>query len=220
MMDWQQLQHLQHTLGWLMERLDRRPLRERQLMLGGLLALTLWCACANGLEPACAHWAAARLGAQQVQAEQAALQQQRAEAQAQARAAAQSLTAELDAWRQRVHQSEALLAQRGGQLMPAREMVGMLDALLRQHRELTLLSLNKLPENTISEALPGTLYRHGVELQVQGSYADLLAYCRALEALPQHLLWGDMSLAADDYPRVRLTLNVYTLSQDKSWLKL
>ena len=218
MMDWQ---HLRHVLGWLMERLDRRPARERRLMLAVLLLITLWCAHANFLSPALAHWGAARLNAQGLEAEQAVLQQQRAEAQMQARAAAQNLVTELEALRQQVHTSEALLAQRGGQLVPASAMVGMLDSLLKQHRELTLLSLRNLPESALSGASnAATLYRHGVELQVQGSYADLLAYCRAMEALPHHLMWGDMSLSADDYPRVRLTLNVYTLSQDKPWLKL
>lgn len=64
------------------------------------------------------------------------------------------------------------------------------------------------------------LYRHGVELTVRGSYLDMLAYMQALEAMPTQVFWGGASLDAQQYPDVRLTLTVYTLSLDKTWLKL
>ena len=58
----------------------------------------------------------------------------------------------------------------------------------------------------------------GVDLEVEGSYEALLAYCQALEALPQHVLWGGMHLKADRHPRLVLTLRLYTLSPDRNWL--
>lgn len=70
-------------------------------------------------------------------------------------------------------------------------------------------------------AAPVTLlYRHGVELTVRGSYLDMLAYMQALEAMPTQVFWGGALLDAQQYPDVRLTLTVYTLSLDKTWLKL
>lgn len=66
----------------------------------------------------------------------------------------------------------------------------------------------------------GGLYRHGVELQLEGSYADLLAYLQAMEALPQRMLWGSASLQVDQHPRCVLTLRVHTLSRDPHWLEL
>jgi MSHA biogenesis protein MshJ len=67
---------------------------------------------------------------------------------------------------------------------------------------------------------PDVLYRHGVELTVRGSYLDMVDYMQALESLPTQLFWGKAQLEAEDYPNVRLTLTLYTLSLDPKWMKL
>ncbi|MEV4781001.1 hypothetical protein [Burkholderia sp. LMU1-1-1.1] len=64
------------------------------------------------------------------------------------------------------------------------------------------------------------LYRHGVEIVLQGSYLDMISYMAALEALPVQLFWGKASLDAQQYPNSRLTLTLYTLSLDQKWMKL
>ena len=64
------------------------------------------------------------------------------------------------------------------------------------------------------------LYRHGVEIVLQGSYLDMVTYMDALEALPVQLFWGKASLDAQEYPNSRLTLTLYTLSLDQKWMKL
>lgn len=71
-------------------------------------------------------------------------------------------------------------------------------------------------------AAPGgvSLYRHGVELQLEGSFGDLLAYLKALEAMPQHLLWGAMQMQVQQHPQVLLTLRVYTVSRERHGLEL
>jgi MSHA biogenesis protein MshJ len=70
-------------------------------------------------------------------------------------------------------------------------------------------------------ALPGQLlYRHGVEITVEGAYLDMVNYMNALEAMPTQLFWGKASLEVPQYPRARLTLTLYTLSLDQKWMKL
>jgi len=64
------------------------------------------------------------------------------------------------------------------------------------------------------------LYRHGVELVLQGSYLDMVAYMEALEHLPVQLFWGKAVLEADSYPVAKLSLTLYTLSLDDKWMKL
>jgi len=64
------------------------------------------------------------------------------------------------------------------------------------------------------------LYRHGVEIVLQGSYLDMVNYMDALEALPTQLFWGKAKLDAGQYPDSRLTLTLYTLSLDQKWMKL
>lgn len=64
------------------------------------------------------------------------------------------------------------------------------------------------------------LYRHGVEMVLQGSYLDMVAYMEALERLPVQLFWGKAQLEAGSYPVAKLTLTLYTLSLDDKWMKL
>lgn len=76
----------------------------------------------------------------------------------------------------------------------------------------------------VSAAVPGSpaalLYRHGVELTVEGQWPDLVAYLQALETMPQRVLWGDLVLKVEQHPRTLLTLRVYTLSLDRGWLEI
>ena len=64
------------------------------------------------------------------------------------------------------------------------------------------------------------LYRHGVQLELQGSYLDMVSYMEALERMPSQLFWGKATLEAQEYPKARLTLTLYTLSLDTKWISL
>jgi MSHA biogenesis protein MshJ len=76
-------------------------------------------------------------------------------------------------------------------------------------------------EGTAAVALPAQLlYRHGVEITVEGAYLDMVNYMSALEAMPTQLFWGKAALDVPQYPRARLTLTLYTLSLDQKWMKL
>ena len=64
------------------------------------------------------------------------------------------------------------------------------------------------------------LYRHGVELTLEGGWSDLLAYLQALETMPRRVLWGGVSMKVEQYPKVVLTVRLYTLSLDRGWLEI
>ena len=81
-------------------------------------------------------------------------------------------------------------------------------------------SATPTPPQTPSPNHTAALYRHGVELTIEGSYADVVAYLLAVEALPQHILWGGLQLKVEQHPKVVVTLRLYTLSQDRSWLEI
>lgn len=77
------------------------------------------------------------------------------------------------------------------------------------------------PPATATTIEGAPLYRHGVEITVEGSYGDLMAWLFSLENLPgPRLLWGGVKLNVDQHPTVRLSLTVYTLSLDRAWLEL
>jgi MSHA biogenesis protein MshJ len=124
-------------------------------------------------------------------------------------------------------------------MVPAERMNGVLEQILRAHRGLRLKSLRTLGEGAAEPAgavvaVPAAgaavapvvaapvqlLHRHGVELVVQGSYPDMVAYMGALEGMQGQLFWGRASLSADTWPEATLTLTLYTINLDQKWLKL
>jgi MSHA biogenesis protein MshJ len=144
--------------------------------------------------------------------------------------------------------SEELRTMQKG-LVPADRIAPLLETILRANGRLKLVSLKTLPATTLTDAAapatpatapatpapaagapaagtplvvkaPDLLYRHGVELTLRGSYLDMVDYMHALETLPTQLFWGKAQLDAEDYPNVRLTLTLYTLSLDPKWMKL
>lgn len=125
------------------------------------------------------------------------------------------------------------LKQFGTSLVRPEDMNGLLERLLAKQSGLRLLSLKTLPPQSVlgqkeqakdSDGKPiersFDLYRHGVEIRLEGSYGQLQAYLTQLEKLPQRLLWGQLDYRVVEYPRSEMTLTVYTLSPDKTWLTL
>jgi MSHA biogenesis protein MshJ len=119
-------------------------------------------------------------------------------------------------------------------LVPPDQMAKLLEGMLSRDRGLQLVSLRKLPARRFEA--PGApkadaagtakaaaqpergIYQHSFELTVQGSYADLSSYLARLEKLPWQMFWGKVSVDAEHYPVIVLTLTVHTLSLDKAWL--
>jgi MSHA biogenesis protein MshJ len=136
---------------------------------------------------------------------------------------------------------DGLMAVQKGLVAPDK-IAPVLEHLLRGNGKLKLVSMKTLPVTGLNEAAqsaavaPGAtaapaanpappkprelLYRHGVEVVVQGSYLDMVSYMTALETLPVQLFWGKARLDAGQYPNSRLTLTLYTLSLDQKWMKL
>lgn len=61
-------------------------------------------------------------------------------------------------------------------------------------------------------------FMHPVELVIEGRYLDILAYTRALEALPWRFYWHRLDLQTTAYPLNRVRIELSTLSLDEAWL--
>ena len=136
-----------------------------------------------------------------------------------------------DALRKQIEELDRNMQGMQKELVPPDQMPKLLDGMLARDRGLQLLALRTLPVQrfeisgtTQATITPGTaqsergIYQHSFELIVQGSYADLHDYLARLEKLPWHMFWGKVSLEADNYPNLKVTLTVHTLSLDKAWL--
>lgn len=59
---------------------------------------------------------------------------------------------------------------------------------------------------------------HPVEIVVEGSYLDVLAYLKALEGLEWRFYWKVLDLETKRYPTNRVRIELSTLSMDKDWI--
>jgi MSHA biogenesis protein MshJ len=135
-------------------------------------------------------------------------------------------------------------------LVPPEKMAALLEDILKHNGQLRLLSLRTLPVTMLNEPeasaakagaakteastasasqsasdkqqekAAGAIYKHGVEITVQGRYLDMMDYMTQLESMPWQVFWGKAKLSVDEYPKATLTLTLYTLSLDKKWLQL
>lgn len=106
----------------------------------------------------------------------------------------------------------------------------LLGELLAQNPRLRLVSMKTLPattalENKADPSKKGSVstslvYRHGVQMVVEGNYHDLLQYLETLEKLPWRMVWGAAELKVDEYPKIVLSMTLYTLSLEKIWLSI
>lgn len=79
----------------------------------------------------------------------------------------------------------------------------------------------RTPSATASSlASAANLYRHGIEITLAGSYLDLLAYLGKVGEGPRRFLWGEARLVSERYPTCLLTMKLYTLSLEPTWLAL
>lgn len=191
----------------------------------GLLLLTFW------VDPAAKHVAALRAQMTTQQTELTALQGQIASTKSQLSDPDAANRKALDELRARLTGVDDQIGRLDEKLVPPQQMGKLLQRVLTHHRGLTLVSLRSMPPEPLlappsdkgaagkeSVMLRENIFRHGLEIKVAGSYADLLAYVAELESAPQRLLWGGVSLAVIAYPRSELTLTVYTLSRERDWL--
>lgn len=155
--------------------------------------------------------------------------------------------AQLKALTNQLQLTDAEFAQVQRSLVAPHEMGQLLESLLRSHSGLQLVGLRSVPVMSVTELMSGPasataatpavssasqpaaghaakdaawLYRHGVEVTVQGSYADMQAYLAALEKLPRRVYWGELRLDARQWPANLMTVTVYTISLEKTWWRV
>ena len=138
-----------------------------------------------------------------------------------------------------VYDSELRSMQQG--LVPPDKMVKVLEDMLNRESRVRLVKLRSLPAAALVEratdgaAKPAQVaagaatdkpvattknlvYKHGLELTVEGNYLDLAEYQARLEKLPWRMFFARTSVNSLDYPRVLMTVTLYTLSLDEAWL--
>lgn len=142
-----------------------------------------------------------------------------------------------DALRVRLAEIKQTMTNLQQGMVPPERMARLLEDMLGGTRGLQLISLRALPPKAFeprgaapaSQAASKTvkpapkepervIFQHGFELTMQGSYRELHDYLARLEKLPWQMYWNRISVQTEQYPRLRVTITVQTLSLTKAWL--
>jgi MSHA biogenesis protein MshJ len=221
------MKRLRERLKDLAGRFDAMSLRERAMIFGGAALVAVVLVNTFLLDP--------------VLARQRALARELAQAQGKLRATQEGvqdvaqrrggdpdadLRARLEALRREEAALEEALRDKSRRLVPPEKMPALLQDILSRNPPLELVSLRSLPPAPLAGAAAAAapsgaaVFRHGVEVVVRGGYLDMLRYLAELERLPWRLHWGEVALNAETYPTAQLSFTLYTLSLDKSWLRI
>ena len=222
--------------GKLARKIDAMSLRERALIFAALAFLLVTLINALFIDSLLAEQK--KLSSQVIQQ-----QEKMKEIQAQIEALLQAKNSDANSpLRQRLSQvkqqiagGDSYLQSRRDRLVAPEKMAGLLQQVLNKNDKLQLINLQTLPVASLVEKmvkpegegaagaateLNKQIFRHGVQITVRGSYLDLLRYLTELEHLPTQMFWGMARMNVVQYPAAELTLTIYTLSMDKTWLQV
>jgi MSHA biogenesis protein MshJ len=126
-------------------------------------------------------------------------------------------------------------------LVPAKQLPMLLQDVLRKTGKLELRRMQTLPvtnlqlqaleadttevdrsahdsgggESRAPAYLTAGVFKHAVQMELAGSYFQVLSYLEALESLNWRFYWQSLNYQVEAYPRAVITLNVYTLSTEE-----
>lgn len=130
-----------------------------------------------------------------------------------------------------IQAQQAEMATLQDTLVSPGQMPGLLKELIEHHASLRLVDMKTLPPEHFLNAKPtaetatapsdqALIYRHAITMTLAGNYMELMRYAQALQAKSSQVLWEKAVLAAKTYPENELTITVYTLSLDATWLSI
>lgn len=113
------------------------------------------------------------------------------------------------------------LGDYAAELVDPAEMARVLEGVLKKQSKLKLIHIGNLKPEALSasvDAKTATFYKHGLEIEFEGSYLACLEYLQEIEALPWRFYWQVLDVEVLEYPRNRIRLEVSTLSLDEEWI--
>lgn len=227
----------------LIERLDALSLRERAIIFGAGVALLFIAWQALLMDPLTVR-------TRQAEQRLAEARRQLANLDALGAAASQDPTVAATlrnrALKTRLEALDRELASASQGYVSPERMNELLRALLREQKGLRLVSLVNRPVESLSQAEPQAAssaagsaaggappaarsapaaddrgpFLHPVEIIVEGDYASVAAYLRALESLPWRIHWRTVELTALDYPVNRVRIEIGALSLSRLWMSV
>ena len=139
--------------------------------------------------------------------------------------------ARLSLLKKQIAEGDEYLKASRERLVQPDKMAGVLEQVLNRNGNLQLVNLKTLPvtplieqgeeqnvQQVVAVSPDRQVFKHGVQITLRGNYLDLMQYLAALERLPAQMFWGMAKMNVVKHPVAELTLTIYTLSLDKTWL--
>jgi MSHA biogenesis protein MshJ len=121
--------------------------------------------------------------------------------------------------------ADARLNDLYGELISPRQMSQVLTTLLQRETMLNLVSLENRPSEALLQAsttagtsAPMQVFKHGLRLVFEGDFIETVNYLRGLERLEGNFFWENLDFQMVEYPRARISLDIYTLSTEQGWI--
>lgn len=212
----------------LSESFAERDLRERAIVIGCAVALTLFACYRFGVLPAQQRLALARQATATANATALQLQEIRKQLEAQTQVDPNvAARDQLAALQREIAGRNLKLGQQGAQ--GAEALVEAMGHALTQASGLTLGRVEALTPEPLGVASPGAapgtnspsgpvLYRHRLRVSVNGRYQELLRYVAALERAAPGVAWQRLDLKVEAWPKSTLTLEWAIVSREARWL--
>jgi MSHA biogenesis protein MshJ len=109
-------------------------------------------------------------------------------------------------------------------------MPALLEDVIRNHKGLKLTRMVSLPVESINVGEPEPVegdekpkevpkvYKHPLRLEFEGSYFEVVAYLAELERSDWEFGWRRLDYVVTEHPIAEVTIEIETLSRDRSWI--
>lgn len=225
-----------NSITALIEKIDNLTIRERAAILAGVLAVfyTLWSVFL--MQPLENQQKIIKAELQQKQATQVGLNAQVQKIiEDNSKDPNIELENRLQVLKKELNEINANIQVSTAHLVSPKNMAKILETVLFKIGSLSLVSAKGLGANALIEQGKeekaqtndadkvqtedmSNAYRHGLRIEFVGDFMSTLRYLRELEALDWKFFWDSLELNVEEYPKSRVSIEVFTLSLDKNWI--
>ena len=113
-------------------------------------------------------------------------------------------------------------------LVPPKKMVKIIRDLFVNTGQLKLVDMKNLKPKAVVYIKPSTnssnspepqeLYRHGLNMTIEGDYFSLVKYLTVLENLPWRFYWHKINYTVKEHPTATINIEIHTFSRNKGVL--
>lgn len=137
--------------------------------------------------------------------------------------------ARLERYTAEINSLDEMLKNKTVEFILPRQMVEVLEKLIRREHGLQLVRLETTPPETPefhdattassdANTVAPAVYLHGLEMEFRGDYLSVLNYVRRLEALTWRFGWSSLAIKMDKYPASLVKVRLETMSLTEGWI--